>query len=256
VKFTHQGYVILSVTGAQKQKGQVEIEFSVTDSGIGIEPAKIDCMFDRFSQASSGASRNYGGTGIGLSICRELTDLMGGTLGAISEPGEGSVFTLTLTLPAASVRAEPIVALPYGLHVGVFAHSDLSAIVFTEMLGGLNLITNAYAPSEAGVQTLTQHIRDGAAPAVILLDTRVQLGAGGSILDIFDTIPTAMRPPIILLCDPAELTTYGETALTVTRPVRLRDLAQAMALALSHRADAAAPHDAVPMCEVKQALAS
>lgn len=256
VKFTHQGYVILSVTGAQKQKGQVEIEFSVTDSGIGIEPSKIDYMFDRFSQASSGASRNYGGTGIGLSICRELTDLMGGTLGAISEPGEGSVFTMTLTLPAASIRAEPMATLPYGLQVGVFAPTDLSAIVFTEMLGGLNLITHAYAPSEAGVETLVQHIRDGAAPAVVLLDTRVQLGVGRSILDAFDTIPAALRPPIILLCDPAELTTYGETALTVTRPVRLRDLAQAMALALSHRADAAAPHDAVPMREVRQALAS
>lgn len=256
VKFTNQGYVILSVIGAQQPSGQVEIEFSVTDSGIGIEPTKIDHMFDRFSQASSGATRNYGGTGIGLSISRELTDLMGGTIGAISEPGEGSVFTMALTLPAASVRAEPMAALPYGLHVGVFAPSDLSAIVFTEILGGLNLITNAYAPSAAGLQTLTQQIQDGAAPAVILLDTRVQLGTSGSILDIFDTVPAAMRPPIILLCDPAELTTYGESALTVTRPVRIRDLAQAMALALSHHANAAAHHDGVPVGDVRQALAS
>lgn len=235
VKFTDHGYVILSVTGVQQSNGEVAIELSVTDSGIGIEPSKIDNMFDRFSQASSGAARIYGGTGIGLAICRELTDLMGGTLSAMSEPGEGSVFTLQLTLPAAAVRPEPMAALPDSLCVGIFASSDLAAVVYTEMLGGLHLKTNSYAPTGAGVDTLMQQIQEGAAPAVILLDTRVQPGAGNSIFDIFESLPAALRPPVILLCDPDELTTYGESALTVTRPVRVRDLAQTLALALGHR---------------------
>jgi signal transduction histidine kinase len=256
VKFTDHGYVILSVTGAQQPGGEAAIELSVTDSGIGIEPTKIDHMFDRFSQASNGAARIYGGTGIGLAICRELTDLMGGALSGISEPGEGSVFTLKLTLPVASVRAEPMAVLPNRLHVGIFAASDLSAVVFTEMLGGLNLMTTAYAPTGAGVETLMQQIRDGAAPAVILLDTRVQLGAGNGIVDIFDSLPAALRPPVILLCDPDELTTYGENALTVTRPVRIRDLTQAMALALSYRERVIALTHHAPAYPVKQAVAS
>jgi hypothetical protein len=256
VKFTDHGYVILSVTGAQQPGGEAAIELSVTDSGIGIEPTKIDHMFDRFSQASNGSARIYGGTGIGLAICRELTDLMGGTLSAISEPGEGSVFTLKLTLPVASVRAEPMAVLPNRLHVGIFAASDLSAVIYTEMLGGLDLMTNAYAPTGAGVETLMQQIRDGAAPAVILLDTRVQLGAGNGIVDIFDSLPAALRPPVILLCDPDELTTYGENTLTVTRPVRIRDLTQAMALALSHRERVIALIHHAPAYPVKQAVAS
>lgn len=252
VKFTDQGYVILSVTGTPQPNGQVELEFSVADSGIGMDPRKIDHMFERFSQASSGSTRVYGGTGIGLSICRELTNLMNGTISATSEPGEGSVFTMKLSLPEASVRLGPTASLPQDLSVGLIAPSDLTNIVFTEILSGLKAKTTSFAATQAGVLTLVWKIRNACAPEVILLDTRVDLGPAGMVMDLLDAIPTAIRPPIVLLCDPSELATYAEIAWAVTRPVRVGDLAQAMSLALNSRVG----DEGVQIEPQRQALAS
>lgn len=237
VKFTDQGYVILSVTGAPHSNGDVALEFSVADSGIGMDPKKIDLMFERFRQDSSGSTRVYGGTGIGLSICRELTGLMNGAISATSEPGEGSIFTIKLALPEAFVRSEPTAKLPENLTVGLFAPTDLSSVIFTETLTGLKMNTTHFSPTKTGVLALISQIQKGDAPEVILLDTRVDLGPGTTAMELFAPIPMALRPPIVLLCNPSELATYAETALAVTRPVRARDLAQAISLALGGGAD-------------------
>jgi len=232
VKFTQNGYVILSVTGAPKIDGQVDLEFSVTDSGIGIAPDKLDHIFERFTQASSGPAREYGGTGLGLSICRELTELMNGKIWAVSEPGEGSVFTMKLSLPEAFVRVEPIAELPRNLTVGVFAPCDLTAIIFGETLAGLGAQAVPFSPTEAGVLSLLSKMKKNTAPDVILLDTRVELGSGRTLLELLDQIPAELRPSVVLLCAPSELGIYAQTALAVTRPVRIRDLGQALALAM------------------------
>jgi signal transduction histidine kinase len=253
VKFTEQGYVIISVTGTPHDSGQYDLEFSVADSGIGIDPKRIDHMFERFRQGSSGSTRVYGGTGIGLSICRELTQLMQGTLSATSKLGEGSVFTMKLSLPEAIVRVCPIDELPHDLTVGLFSPSDLAIALFTETLTGLKVKTQPFSCTKAGVLTLISQIHTGCAPDVILLDTRVDLGAEGAAMDLFAPVPPSIRPPIVLLCDPSELAAYATTALTVTRPVRVRDLTQAISLALGRRSGTSvAPYDATP----RHALAS
>lgn len=253
VKFTDQGYVIISVTGAPQSDGQVEIEFSVADSGIGIDPDKIEHMFDRFRQESSGSTRTYGGTGIGLSICRELTDLMKGTISATSEPGEGSVFTMKLSLPETSIRSEPMAKLPQDMNVGLFSPSDLATVIFTEMLTGMNVRTEHYSSTKASVLTLITQIQNGSAPDVIFLDTRVDLGPNTTAMELFAPIPTSLRPPIVLLCGPSDLAGYAETALAVTRPIRARDLTQAISLALAgHSRETTAVNDGA----MRQALAS
>lgn len=240
VKFTEQGYVVLSLTGATDPNGQVRLDFSVADSGIGMDPDKIDFMFERFSQASSGSTRTFGGIGIGLSICKELADLMDGTIRARSEPGEGSEFTFSVSLLEASVRAEPMPVLPQNLSVGLFAPSDLITVFFTEILSGMNSRTTSFAATKAGVLTLVAQIQKGCAPDVVLLDTRVDFGDGTTVMDLLAPIPESIRPPIVLLCDPSELATYASSALAVTRPVRMRDLTQAMSLALDSQTVTAA----------------
>lgn len=101
VKFTHSGGVTLRV---DRDAGQVV--FRMADTGIGIADEDLTHLFEGFFQADSTLTRRYGGAGIGLAICGELTALMGGAIEVSSEFGEGSTFTLMLPLPPAATSAE------------------------------------------------------------------------------------------------------------------------------------------------------
>lgn len=92
VKFTHEGGVILRVRALQRITEECGHEFSISDTGIGIARAKIDSIFERFSQAEASTTRRFGGTGLGLSISSRLVQAMGGTLAVESNEGKGSTF--------------------------------------------------------------------------------------------------------------------------------------------------------------------
>ena len=106
IKFTEKGGVHVAIDCHPTDDPQVEsVCIAVTDTGIGIDPDKIDHVFDKFVQADSSISRKYGGTGLGLAITKTLTDVMGGTLTVKSQPGIGSTFTVCLPLPVANAHS-------------------------------------------------------------------------------------------------------------------------------------------------------
>jgi signal transduction histidine kinase/FixJ family two-component response regulator/HPt (histidine-containing phosphotransfer) domain-containing protein len=98
LKFTQRGFVELHVERAEAQD---MLRFSVQDSGIGVPPDKLESIFSPFTQADSSVTRNFGGTGLGLTIVRSLVELMGGRITVDSAPGRGSTFSFTVRLPAA-----------------------------------------------------------------------------------------------------------------------------------------------------------
>jgi len=98
VKFTERGTVVIEVS----RLGETQLKISVTDSGIGITEEQLDRLFRRFTQADSSTTRRYGGTGLGLAISKTLVELMGGSIGAQSQPGTGSTFWVTLPLSVAA----------------------------------------------------------------------------------------------------------------------------------------------------------
>jgi signal transduction histidine kinase len=96
IKFTHQGEIYIEVKLMNRtSKNQLELDFKVRDTGIGIPADKIDRLFKAFSQVDSSTTRKYGGTGLGLVICEKLVNLMGGSIRVSSTPGEGSIFAFT-----------------------------------------------------------------------------------------------------------------------------------------------------------------
>lgn len=98
VKFTSEGFVGLIVQRGADRQGSPVLRFTVEDSGIGFDAATRARLFSRFEQADGGITRKFGGSGLGLSICRQLAEMMGGDLGCESEPGGGAAFILTLPL--------------------------------------------------------------------------------------------------------------------------------------------------------------
>ena len=104
VKFQETGGVTIGVSHSRPGGGRDILRFDVTDTGIGIEGDKQEAVFEKFTQADTSTTRLYGGTGMGLAICRELVAMMGGEIGVESEPGRGSRFWFTIACdtPSAS----------------------------------------------------------------------------------------------------------------------------------------------------------
>lgn len=99
LKFTHEGQIKIHVNCLERTEQEVSIYLAVEDTGIGIDADKTDLIFERFTQIEGQMSRRYGGTGLGLTIVRQLVEVMGGMVGVESRPGEGSLFWVNLTLP-------------------------------------------------------------------------------------------------------------------------------------------------------------
>lgn len=92
IKFTSEGRVELNVQLADDHTDHIHLRFEIQDTGIGIEPEQVSNIFAAFQQQDASTSRKYGGTGLGLTICKQLVEIMGGEIGATSETGIGSLF--------------------------------------------------------------------------------------------------------------------------------------------------------------------
>ncbi len=123
LKFTEQGSITLYAE-RREQDGQEYCVVRVQDTGIGISKEKIKDLFNCFTQADGSISRKYGGTGLGLTICLKLTQLMGGELSVESSPGAGSLFTVAIPLSSSNTP-------PQILKNGLLAHSDKLMVLVT-----------------------------------------------------------------------------------------------------------------------------
>lgn len=118
IKFTHQGEVVIQAEVLQETATHVHLRLSVRDTGIGIPAAAQSKLFQPFSQVDASTTRKYGGTGLGLAICKQLTELMEGTISLQSQEGQGSTFSVELTLerqPYVQQLAQPSARVPVDL---------------------------------------------------------------------------------------------------------------------------------------------
>lgn len=111
IKFTESGEVTLSADLIQKGRQYAELEITVRDTGIGIAPENLETVFQSFTQADGSTTRKFGGTGLGLTIVRQIIELMGGTVQVQSEVGRGSTFTIRLKMQYSSSNSKQTKAL-------------------------------------------------------------------------------------------------------------------------------------------------
>ncbi|MCF8448972.1 MAG: tetratricopeptide repeat protein [Taibaiella sp.] len=106
VKFTEKGFVEVTASLAKKEGNKLWIRFDIKDTGIGIAKEHLDSIFDSFTQAGAETTRKFGGTGLGLTICRQLVGLMGGEISVSSELNKGTTFSAIIPFAEAGVQEE------------------------------------------------------------------------------------------------------------------------------------------------------
>lgn len=164
-KFTDQGSVTLQVALLDDTPQSLHLRFSVVDTGIGIAPDKLDSIFDAFTQADGSTTRRHGGSGLGLTIVRQLADLMGGRVQVESTPGVGSHFWIDLELQKAAEVAAPVetenTELSDAAVSVLLAEDDLiNQLVLGEILQQLGCEVDVVGDGNAACQALARNRYD------------------------------------------------------------------------------------------------
>lgn len=244
LKFTHEGSVTVGVAHDGRN-----LVFTVTDTGIGMEQDQIPRLFEKFTQADASTTRRYGGTGLGLSICRELVELMGGTIGAASTPGEGSRFTVTLPLVRGQAKLEAVKPPPVESHptgsIRVLAAEDnkTNQKVLTALLEPLSVDLTLVENGRQAVEAFKAGSFD-----VILMDVQMPEMNGVEASLAIRALETELgldRTPIMALSANVmthQVSEYRDAGMDgcIAKPIEVEKLYDGLEFALSLKASMAA----------------
>jgi two-component system, sensor histidine kinase len=244
VKFTKDGAITLGVS-----RDAEHVIFRVTDTGIGIDRDDLSHLFEGFFQADATLTRRYGGAGIGLAVCGELTKLMGGSLEAASQPGEGSTFTLKLPLRRVETHAKP--EAPNSDAAPAKQSEDLRVLAAEDNPTNQLVLKTLLAP--AGITpTLVENGKDALAAwehqtwDIVLMDIQMPEMNGieaTRAIRMRERDTGRMRTPIVAVTANAmthQLAEYEAAGMdgVVAKPVEIANLFQAMEAALRRPAPA------------------
>jgi two-component system, sensor histidine kinase and response regulator len=246
IKFTERGEVVVRVqladgSGELRPGGDIDLHFSVTDTGIGISPIKLPYIFDAFVQEDTSTTRKYGGTGLGLTITSRLVEMMGGQLWAASVPGEGSTFHFTLRLKLQD--RSPSRLLPrsptnlQGMTVLVVDDNASSLRILAELLSSWLMKPTPVDNARRGLEELQAAAAAGTPFPLVLLDADMPQEDGFVLAVAIRSRPQLGEPELILL---SSTNLGGDSdrcrALRIhqrlTKPVKPSDLLHALLGAL------------------------
>ena len=236
IKFTEHGEVALRVTPQDESNGQVTLHFAVSDTGIGIPPEQMDGLFQPFSQLDPSTTRKYGGSGLGLTISKRLVEMMGGTIGVTSQPGQGCTFWFTAVFEKLLAGRQPPVAAPEairGWRVLVVDDNAVNRRALVQWLRAWGCRPDEAPGAEPALEMLSAAVQAGEGYRLALLDLHMPGIDGAQLAASIKAQPDLRDLPLILLSS-SDL--YGETnhlvdlgfAAALTKPVRREHLLQAI----------------------------
>ena len=193
IKFTDEGEIVVSVEKLSEEGDEIELQFSVRDTGIGLTEEQRGKLFQEFSQADNSTTRRYGGTGLGLAICKRLCGMMGGRIWVESAPGEGSVFHFTVRMGIARDRHVPVrmpVSELRGLRVLVVDDNESARSILRSALESMSFRVDCVDSGFAALDTL-QSMPEEDPFALVLLDWRMPR------MDGIETMKRIRQDPLI-----------------------------------------------------------
>jgi len=177
VKFTEAGSVVIEAGVLVDNDGTRMLQFSVTDTGIGIPADRMSCLFDAFTQADTSTTRRFGGTGLGLAICKNIVEIMGGQIGVESEEENGSVFIFKIPMeedPDAEFSEKPVKLIkPENVRVLVVDDSEITCRIMEDELGALGFPVDTVLNGRDAIMLLKKADESGRPYNLMLLDWKM-----------------------------------------------------------------------------------
>ena len=212
IKFTPEGSIVVRAKPGETANGTIQLLFSVQDTGIGIDPESLPQLFAPFVQADGSTTRKYGGTGLGLTICKRLVEMMGGRIWAESVPGQGSVFQFELAFQyAAADRTHALIVPEEHLGMRVLAVDDnaFTRDLLKGMLETLGLEPALAKSGDEGLSLLMGQAETEKPFELVVMDWRMPEKDGITTIQALQSrfaaqVPDLIPPRIIML------TAFGE----------------------------------------------
>jgi polar amino acid transport system substrate-binding protein len=176
VKFTEKGEVIVSVKPLKIEAQQVELQFSVQDTGIGMTKSQQHKLFQPFQQADTSTTRQYGGTGLGLSICKQLVEMMSGEIKLESEQGKGSHFFFTARFDRVLDISSNTTLLPesiFPLRILIVDDNETCRIVLTDYLEDLKFTVTSVDSGTKAIAVIKERIDNDKPFDLVLIDWKM-----------------------------------------------------------------------------------
>jgi len=206
VKFTEHGEVSVAVRVLEDNPDSQLVQFSVSDTGIGMTEAQISRLFQAFEQADASTTRKYGGTGLGLAISKQLTEIMGGQVEVKSELGKGSTFTFTARLGkgTAIVRPRLLQSDLRGRRVLIIDDNPHARAVLSNMLTNMTFIADEAASGEEAINMVRQAANRNQRYEIAFVDWQMPGMNGIETGKRIMRIPDLQTPPHLVM-----VTAYG-----------------------------------------------
>jgi CheY-like chemotaxis protein/anti-sigma regulatory factor (Ser/Thr protein kinase) len=241
IKFSEQGEVAVRVKLLEHLGSALKIGVEVSDQGIGIPPEKQTSIFDAFSQANISTARQYGGTGLGLTISQRLVIAMGGKLSVSSEVGKGSVFTFTLTTELAPPEKESLSCTELrDVTVLVVDENATNRRSLLQMLHKWDMRAQATDSGHTAV-LMMREAQESAQPfSIVLLDAKIPEMGGFALVEELKHLPGSNRVILMVLSsaglrgDAQRCRELGIAAY-LTKPIEQGQLMSAIKLALGRQ---------------------
>ena len=240
IKFTDRGAVRVEVHCVERDAATARLRFDVIDTGPGIPAEKQQLLFAAFSQLETSVARTHGGSGLGLAICKQLVDLMEGSLNVASQPGSGSTFSFTIPCGVSNHSdGEPTICLQNTRILVVDDHEDNRQII-RDHLRWMGCDPELVPDAETAWERLTAVDMGPRSFDLILLDQNLPGMDGLTLAARIQSIWGTTAPPIVMLVSwdraqsPADLESRGVVA-SISKPVRRSRLLDAVLAGLKSR---------------------